>query len=57
GETPNRIINGGKGIYIHDTEGRESLDAFAGLYCVNVGYGRTEIADAIYAQAKELAYY
>ncbi|HCK18806.1 MAG TPA: hypothetical protein DHW36_09850, partial [Thalassospira sp.] len=37
GETPNRIINGGKGIYIHDTEGRESLDAFAGLYCVNVG--------------------
>ncbi|WP_033067046.1 aspartate aminotransferase family protein [Thalassospira australica] len=57
GETPNRIINGGKGIYIHDTEGRESLDAFAGLYCVNIGYGRTEIADAIYAQAKELAYY
>ena len=57
GETPNRIINGGKGIYIHDTEGKESLDAFAGLYCVNVGYGRTEIADAIYAQAKELAYY
>jgi L-2,4-diaminobutyrate transaminase len=57
GETPNRIINGGKGIYIHDTEGKETLDAFAGLYCVNVGYGRTEIAEAIAEQAKELAYY
>src|SRR5690606_37720087 len=33
------------------------LDAFAGLYCVNVGYGRTEIADAIAEQARELAYY
>ena len=33
------------------------LDAFAGLYCVNVGYGRQDIADAIAAQAKELAYY
>ena len=34
-----------------------SLDAFAGLYCVNVGYGRQKIADAIAAQAKNLAYY
>ncbi|MGE0240460.1 MAG: aminotransferase class III-fold pyridoxal phosphate-dependent enzyme, partial [Parvibaculaceae bacterium] len=33
------------------------LDAFAGLYCVNIGYGRTEVADAIARQAKELAYY
>ena len=36
---------------------RKSIDAFAGLYCVNVGYGRQKIADAIAAQAKELAYY
>ncbi len=57
GETPNRIICGGKGIYIWDTEGKRSLDAFAGLYCVNVGYGRHEIAQAIAAQAGELAYY
>ncbi len=33
------------------------FDAFAGLYCVNVGDGRTEIADAIAKQAHELAYY
>nr|5KR6_A Chain A, 4-aminobutyrate transaminase [Pseudomonas]5KR6_B Chain B, 4-aminobutyrate transaminase [Pseudomonas] len=57
GELPGRIITGGKGIRIQDSEGREYIDAFAGLYCVNVGYGRTEIADAIYEQAKELAYY
>ena len=57
GETPNRIITGGKGITIVDSEGRETLDAFAGLYCVNVGYGRTEIADAIHEQAKQLAYF
>ena len=38
-------------------DGKRSLDAFAGLYCVNVGYGRTEIAEAIAEQAHELAYY
>ncbi|MFE0752395.1 aspartate aminotransferase family protein [Inquilinus sp. NPDC058860] len=57
GETPNRIITGGEGVYITDRDGKRSLDAFAGLYCVNVGYGRREIADAIAAQAHELAYY
>ncbi len=57
GETPTRVIAGGKGATIVDTNGRESLDAFAGLYCVNVGYGQTEIADAIAAQAHKLPYY
>lgn len=57
GETPNRIVTGGSGVHIVDRDGRKSLDAFAGLYCVNVGYGRTEIADAIAKQAHELAYY
>lgn len=57
GETPNRIVTGGSGVYIEDRDGNRLLDAFAGLYCVNVGYGRTEIAEAIAAQAKELAYY
>ncbi|MDW6026619.1 aspartate aminotransferase family protein [Mesorhizobium sp. BAC0120] len=57
GESPNRTISTGEGVYITDTNGKRSLDAFAGLYCVNVGYGRQEIADAIAAQAKELAYY
>jgi L-2,4-diaminobutyrate transaminase len=57
GEVPNRIMTGGEGIHLVDRDGRRSLDAFAGLYCVNVGYGRTEIADAIHEQAKRLAYY
>jgi len=57
GEAPNRVIAGGEGVYITDANGKTSLDAFAGLYCVNVGYGRQKIADAIAEQAKELAYY
>lgn len=56
-EMNNRIVKTASGVHITDREGRTSLDAFAGLYCVNVGYGRTEIADAIAAQAHELAYY
>jgi len=57
GEAANRIVTGGKGVYIEDRDGNRLLDAFAGLYCVNVGYGRTEIAEAIAKQAGELAYY
>src|SRR5438445_530995 len=57
GETTGRVIVGGEGVYITDMNGRRSLDAFAGLYCVNVGYGRQQIADAIAEQAKQLAYY
>ena len=54
---PTRIVTGGSGVHIEDRDGNRLLDAFAGLYCVNVGYGRTEIAEAIAEQAKELAYY
>jgi L-2,4-diaminobutyrate transaminase len=52
-----RIIAGGNGIRVRDRDGREFIDAFSGRYCVNVGYGRREIADAIHSQAMELAYY
>jgi len=57
GESPNRVIKTASGVHIEDRDGTRLLDAFAGLYCVNVGYGRSEIADAISAQAHELAYY
>jgi len=57
GEISNRIITGGEGVYITDRNDNKMLDAFAGLYCVNVGYGRQEIASAIAEQAKELSYY
>jgi L-2,4-diaminobutyrate transaminase len=52
-----RVVTGGSGCHITDRDGNRLLDAFAGLYCVNVGYGRTEISDAIADQARELAYY
>ena len=57
GETPNRIVRQAEGVYIVDREGKRSLDGFAGLYCVNIGYGRQEVTDAIAAQAAELSYY
>ncbi|WP_417713750.1 aspartate aminotransferase family protein [Pseudophaeobacter arcticus] len=57
GESPSRVIKTASGVHIEDRDGNRLLDAFAGLYCVNVGYGRPEIAEAIAAQAKELAYY
>src|SRR5215469_10104720 len=52
-----RIVTGGKGVFIRDQDGRELLDGFAGLYCVNIGYGRADVAEAIARQAHELAYY
>ena len=57
GEAPSRIISKASGVFIEDRDGNKLLDAFAGLYCVNVGYGRQEIAEAIADQARELAYY
>jgi taurine-pyruvate aminotransferase len=50
-------IASGDGCYVIDTEGRRYLDAMAGLFCVNVGYGRREIVDAVTAQMTRLAYY
>ena len=57
GESPSRVIKTASGVFIEDRDGNKLLDAFAGLYCVNVGYGRQEIAEAIAEQARELAYY
>ncbi|MCT4333318.1 aspartate aminotransferase family protein [Paracoccus sp. YLB-12] len=57
GDAPQRIVTGGEGVFITDRDGNRLLDGFAGLYCVNVGYGRKEIAEAIADQARELSYY
>ncbi len=51
------IITSGKGIRIQDAKGNSYIDGFAGLYCVNIGYGRDEVAEAISKQAHQLAYY
>ncbi|WP_440409855.1 aspartate aminotransferase family protein [Neorhizobium petrolearium] len=52
-----RIIERAEGVHIYDSNGKKYLDAFAGLWCVNVGYGRKSIADAAYRQMQELPYY
>lgn len=51
------VMDTASGVRIRDTAGKEYLDGFAGLYCVNIGYGRTEVAEAISRQAYRLAYY
>jgi L-2,4-diaminobutyrate transaminase len=52
-----RIVTGGQGIRIQLRDGKELIDAYAGIYCNHVGYGRREIADAIHQEALKLAYY
>jgi putrescine---pyruvate transaminase len=52
-----RIIERAEGVHIFDSTGKKYLDAFAGLWCVNVGYGRKSIAEAAYRQMQELPYY
>ncbi len=52
-----RIITRADGVYIYDSEGNRILDGMAGLWCVNLGYGRTELVDAAAAQMRELPYY
>ncbi|MBP1852439.1 aspartate aminotransferase family protein [Rhizobium halophytocola] len=52
-----RFISRGEGVHIWDSTGKKYLDAFAGLWCVNVGYGRTSIAEAAFRQMQELPYY
>lgn len=57
GNLAQRVIKTASGCHIIDRFGNRLLDAFAGLYCVNAGYGRAEIAEAISKQAHDLAYY
>ena len=57
GEHPQRIMTRGKGAWVEDRDGNRFLDGFGGLYCVNTGYGRQKIIDAITKQANDLAFY
>ena len=52
-----RIMTQGKGVWLTDSEGHKIIDAMAGLWCVNIGYGRTEMGDVAKAQMDQLAYY
>nr|WP_208605243.1 aspartate aminotransferase family protein [Pseudomonas saponiphila] len=52
-----RIITHAKGVYLWDSEGNQILDGMAGLWCVAIGYGRDELAEAASQQMRELPYY
>ena len=52
-----RVIVRAEGVHLWDSEGRRLLDGMAGLWNVNVGYGRHELADAAASQLRELPYY
>ncbi len=51
------VIKKGSGYYVYDSENNKYIDGISGMWCVNIGYGNQEIADAIATQAKELVYY
>lgn len=52
-----RVITRAKGVYLTDSDGVEILDAMAGLWCVNIGYGRDELAEVAARQMRELPFY
>ena len=57
GRKGSRIITRAEGVYIFDEDGNRILDAMAGLWCVNLGYGRQDLVDAAARQMQELPYY
>ncbi len=56
-QRPPLEVAGADGCWIWDAEGRRYLDGMAGLWCVNVGYGRRRIVDAVAAQMAQMPYY
>lgn len=52
-----RVIERAEGVYLYDSEGNKILDGMAGLWCVNIGYGRQELIDAATEQMQQLPYY
>ncbi|RRJ82663.1 aspartate aminotransferase family protein [Aestuariirhabdus litorea] len=57
GEEGTRVIERAEGIYLWDSNGNKMLDAMAGLWCVNIGYGRKELAEVAYEQMQQLPFY
>jgi adenosylmethionine-8-amino-7-oxononanoate aminotransferase len=56
-DTPPPVIVRGEGAYVFDAEGKRYLDGLAGLFAVQVGHGREELAEAAARQTRELAYF
>ncbi len=56
-EKPPRVIESAAGVYLTDSDGNRLLDMMAGLWCVNMGYGRPELIEAVERQVRQLPYY
>jgi putrescine aminotransferase len=52
-----RVITKAEGVFLTDSEGQQMLDGMAGLWCVNLGYGREELVTAAAAQMRQLPFY
>ena len=50
------VVTKGEGVWVEDVKGRKYMDAQAGMWLVNIGYGRTEVADAVYEQMRQITY-
>jgi len=51
------VVTEGDGAYVYDSDGKRYLDGIGGLWCVNIGYGREEMAQTLADQARRLPFY
>jgi adenosylmethionine-8-amino-7-oxononanoate aminotransferase len=56
-QRPARVIDRAEGVYLYDDRGQKILDGLSGLFVVQAGHGRAELAEAAAAQAKKLAFF
>jgi taurine-pyruvate aminotransferase len=56
-ESKQMVVAGGQGATVFDADGSGYLDGMAGLWCVNIGYGRTELAEVAAEQMRQLSYF
>ena len=57
GDSEWTFLNSSNGIYVEDADGNELIDGPGGMWCVNVGYGREEIIEAVSQQMRQLSYF
>jgi adenosylmethionine-8-amino-7-oxononanoate aminotransferase len=51
------VVAESEGVYVYDSDGQKMIDGMGGMWCVNIGYAREEMAQAIADQARRLCYY
>jgi len=51
-----KLVTGAKGVWVYGADGKKYFDMISGMWLKNIGHGRTEIAEAVYEQMKEMSY-